>query len=179
MNSVRIHRCVKALVPFVVLAASYQAYPQTNASESPLTIVEGSLEEIRTKPRARILVVRPRVVDAGDAVMAVAEAVQAGQETERRQRRAYNVIAHELNKYMRKYRRIEPADDPSKADYVVAFNLIRYQWILGRVYASGEMFVVSSQPGVVRVLWRAKKEMLAEDAVKKLVSDMKVVHGIR
>lgn len=162
----------------VVMAATCHVSAQSGDSSSPLTIEQGTLEEIKTKRRARILVIRPRVVDATDAARQVAEAVHAGMVTDRRQRRAYNTIASALNSYIRKHGKIE-SGDPETAEYVVVFNMVRTQRILGWPYASGELFVVSHRAGVVRVLWRTDKEMIADDAVKKLIAALKVVHGVK
>jgi hypothetical protein len=176
MASRRFQIVTLTLVPLLgIIAVACPVFAQGDES---LTIEQGSLEEIKGKRRTRILVIRPRVVDATDPAGAVAEAVHAGKVTERRQRRAYNVIASALNQYMLKYGRIE-AGDAETAEYAVVFNMVRNQRILGWLYASGELFVVSHRAGVVRVLWRTNKEMIAEDAVKKLIAALKVVHGVK
>jgi hypothetical protein len=140
-----------------------------------------ALAEIKGKQRAKLLVIRSKVLDvSGDSSLAALEAVQTGEETERRQTHAFVVIARKLNKYLRKYKNMVAVSNHTDADYVIVFNLLRYRRILYTAFPSGELFVVAKDPaGKPRVIWRTEKEMLAEDAANKLIDAMKVVHGQR
>ena len=149
-----------------------------NSQSDPVT---GSLDEIRGKRRVHLLVIRSNTVDAsGDPAQVAVEAVREGRRTERRFRYTYATIGKKLNKYIREYQGISGVSDPTQADYVIVFNLLRYRRILNSVYPEGEMFVVSySPPAPARVLWRTEKEMLADDAAAKLVKALKGVNGQR
>lgn len=155
-------------------------YPQTRESEADDSPARGSLQEINDKRRAYILVIRSKVIDASDNARGASEAVKAGDRTEIRYRRVFNIIAKELNKYMRKHGSMTAAQDSFNADYVIVFNVTHYRRILDSIYPFGELFVIANQPsGETRVLWRTEKSMLPHDAIKKLVQAMKQVRGER
>ena len=146
---------------------------------SPLVL--GSLSEIRGKRRAHLLVMRSNTVNVGgDPAQVAVDAVRSGMRTERRLRYTFSVIGKKLNKYIRDYQLISGVGDPTQADFVIVFNLLRYRRILNSIYPEGEMYVVSyNAPGLARVLWQTEKQMLAEDAASKLVKALKEVNGLR
>jgi hypothetical protein len=170
-------KLLTALAPLLLAVATSDS--QTPQTATPSTI-QGSLYEIKEKPRAQLLIIRSAVLDASDPAKGAVDAVRAGQQTERRHRYPYAVIAKKLNDYIRKYGSLTDAEDAEHADYVIVFNLMRYRRILNSIYPSGEMYVISYRPpGPARVLWKTEKEMLAEDAVNSLIRALKIVHGQR
>ena len=168
---------VFTLVLLVLVAVPTRS--QTNETlASPPTVVEGSLDELRGKSRARLLVIRSSVIDVEGSAKSAADAVRAGEFTQRKYRRTFNTIAAVLNKYMNKHRTITGVNSSGAVDFVIVFNLVRYRQILNYVYPSGELYVIA-QPdeGPARLLWRTPKEMLAEDAAKKFVDALKQLYG--
>ena len=194
-NAIRIPKCadilygmIKSLLPAAVLAGtvflvSTQAWSQLPPQDlvRHSAPVSGSLEEIRGRRRAHLLVMRSNTVDASaDPAQVAVDAVRSGMRTERRFRYTFAVIGKKLNKYIRDYQVISGVGDPTQADFVIVFNLLRYRRILNSIYPEGEMYVVScNPPGPARVLWRTEKQMLAEDATSKLVKALKEVNGQR
>lgn len=149
--------------------------------ESP-AVAYGTLEEVRNKRLVRLLVIRPRTVDASDPTQgvpsAVVSAVTSGAETNPRLRWTHDLIARRLNKYIRKYRSMTAIPPGMEPDYIIVFHLLRYRVVLNGVYPSGEMYVVAYKPpGPPRVLWRTQKEMFEEDATKELLKALKAARG--
>ena len=127
---------------------------------------------------ARLLVIRPRTVSAGDPALGVAEAVRKRDVTERRLGRLHNAIAIMLHKYGQKDGSMTAARSPEQADYVVVFNLLQFKRTLNGVYPTGEMYLVAySEPGPPRVLWKTPKEMFYDDATKNLIKALKQSRG--
>lgn len=141
-----------------------------------------SLNEVRDKHRALLVVFRSRVVDASGGEGAIIEDVlKADPRPRGRFRWVYTQIARKLDKYKEKYRSLFPAEGLADADYVIYFNVVEFRRILDTVYPYGELFVIvkgspdESKPP--RVVWRAKKVLFAEDAIGNLIKELKAVRG--
>lgn len=157
------------------------AAPEQPAAEAPGRpgVAYGSLQEVRgTMMNARLLVIRPRTVHAGDAALGVTEAVRGRATTERRLSRLHNAIAKMLNKYIEKYGGMTATRSVEEADYVVVFNLLQFKRVLNDIYPTGEMYLVAyREPGPPRVLWKTPKEMFYDDATKNLIKALKQSRG--
>jgi len=148
------------------------------AKAESAAVTNGTLEELRDKRLVRLLVIRPRTVDAGDPTQGIASAVASGAETNPRLRWTYDLIARRLNKYIRKHRSMTAIPAGIEPDFVIVFNLLRYRVALNGIYPSGEMYVVTYKaPGPPRVHWRTGKEMFEEDATKELLKALKASRG--
>lgn len=143
-----------------------------------------ALVEIKDKQRVALLILKSSVVDAsGSDDRIIAEALAAEPREARRYRHAFGVIAQKLNQYIRKYRSLRPAYETAHADFIIYFRLVEYRRLLNGYYPYGELFVITNeQPEEMRspkLLWRSKKVMYAEDAVKDLIKELKQVRGER
>ena len=151
------------------------------AAQSP--VVEGnSLEEVRDKRSALLVVFKSRVLDVGDRERAIIDDVlKADPEPKGRYRWVYTQLAKKLNKYINKYNSLTPAHGLSDADYVIFFNVVEFRRILDTPYPYGELFViVKGSPEKLkppRVVWRARKVLVAEDAITDLIKDLKALRG--
>ncbi|HJY29516.1 MAG TPA: hypothetical protein VJ306_15915 [Pyrinomonadaceae bacterium] len=147
--------------------------------------IEGnSLEEVRDKRAALLVVFKSRVidVDVGDRERAIIDDVlKADPEPKGRYRWVYTQMAKKLNKYINKYNSLSPAKSLSEADYVIFFNVVEFRRILDTAYPYGELFViVKGSPEKLKpphVVWRARKVLVAEDAIGDLIKDLKTLRG--
>jgi|ERR1051325_7388421 hypothetical protein len=150
-------------------------------AQSP--VVEGnSLEEVRDKRNALLVVFKSRVLDVGDRERAIIDDVlKADPEPKGRYRWVYTQLARKLNKYINKYNSLSPAHALSDADYVIFFNVVEFRRILDTAYPYGELFViVKGSPEKLKpphVVWRARKVLFAEDAISDLIKDLKALRG--
>jgi hypothetical protein len=142
----------------------------------------GTISELRDKQRALLVVFRSRVVDAGNAERAIIEDVlKADAQPKGRYRFVYNELARKLNKYIRKYGSMGSAQNLADAEFVIFFNVVEFRRILNAVYPWGELFVIvkgspqESKPP--RIVWRARKMMVATDAIGDLVKALKALRG--
>ena len=161
------------LVLFCCLTANAQA---------PDIELGNSLEEVRDKRSALLVVYKSRVIDASDRERAIIEDVlKADPQPKGRYRWVYTQLAKKLNKYIHKYKSLSAASGLSEADYVIFFNVVEFRRILNTPYPFGELFViVKGSPETLtppRVVWRAKKVLFAEDAISDLIKDLKAVRG--
>ena len=168
---------MRVLAPAFVLF-----YCLTAAAQAPDVTLGNSLEEVRDKRNAILVVYKSRVIDAGDRERAIIEDVlKADPQPKGRYRWIYTQLAKKLNKYIDKYNSIRPARELSEADYVIFFNVVEVRRILNTPYPYGELFViVKGSPETLkppRVVWRAKKVLYAEDAIGDLIKDLKAVRG--
>ena len=170
---------MKAVTPiplFLLLCFSTMA-------QSPA--IEGnSLEEVRDKRAALLVVFKSRVinVDVSDRERAIIDDVlKADPEPKGRYRWVYTQMARKLNKYINKYNSLSPAKSLSEADYVIFFNVVEFRRILDTAYPYGELFViVKGAPEKLKpphVVWRARKVLVAEDAINDLIKDLKTLRG--
>ncbi|HWN09229.1 MAG TPA: hypothetical protein VNO50_08185 [Pyrinomonadaceae bacterium] len=152
------------------------------AETFPVEYWDGSLAEIKDKQSVALVIIRSSVLDAtGNDEPIIREALTAEPRLAPRHRFAYSLIARKLNQYIRKYRSLRPADQTSRADFILYFKLIEYRRMLNGVYPYGELFVIlNSKPettGSARIIWRTNKIVFAEDAIKALLRDLKQVRG--
>ena len=168
---------MKAVAPIVLLFLCCFS----TAAQQP--VADGnSLLEIRDKQKALLVVFKSRVIDASDSERGIIEDVlKADPQPAGRYRWVYGLMAKKLNKYIRKYKSLSAATELSEADYVIYFNVVEFRRILNRPYPYGELFViVKGSPETLRpprVVWRARKISLAEDAIGDLIKDLKAVRG--
>src|SRR5215212_433867 len=154
-----------------------------SAAAQTLDVADGnSLEEVRDKRNALLVVFKPRILDVSDRERAVIDDVlRANPEPKGRYRWVYSQLAKKLNKYIQKYKSLSAASGLSEADYVIFFNVVEFRRILNTPYPYGELFViVKGSPESLkppRVVWRAKKVLFAEDAISDLIKDLKAVRG--
>lgn len=169
---------MKVLTPTIlVLLLCFSA-----AAQEPDFIIGNSLEEVRDKHSALLVVYKSRVIDAGDREHAIIEDVlKADPKPKGPYRWVYTQLAKKLNKYIHKYKSLSAASGLSEADYVIFFNVVEFRRILNTRYPYGELFViVKGSPEMLkppRVVWRAKKVLYAEDAIGDLIKDLKAVRG--
>ena len=169
---------MRVLAPaLLILLFCFSAVAQT-----PDLADGNSLEEVRDKRNALLVVFKSRIIDAGDREGGIIDDVlHADPEPKGRYRWVYSQLARKLNKYMRKYRSLSAARGLSEADYVIFFNVVEYRRILNTPYPYGELFViVKGSPEELkppRVVWRAKKVLFAEDAIGDLIKDLKALRG--
>ena len=168
---------MKAPVPIaLIFILCFSVVAQSPVSEG------NSLEEIRDKQNALLLVFKSRVLDVQDRERAIIEDVlKADPEPKGRYRWVYTQLAKKLNKYINKYKSLSAVRELSDADYVIFFNVVEFRWILDTPYPYGELFViVKGSPANLkppRVVWRAKKILFAEDAIGNLIKDLKALRG--
>jgi hypothetical protein len=154
-----------------------------SAAAQTLDVADGnSLEEVRDKRNALLVVFKSRILDVSDRERAIIDDVlRANPEPKGRYRWVYSQLAKKLNKYIHKYRSLNAASELSEADYVIFFNVVEFRRILNTPYPYGELFViVKGSPETLkppRVVWRAKKVLFVEDAIDDLIKDLKAVRG--
>jgi hypothetical protein len=155
----------------------------SSAAQSPV-MESNSLAEVRDKRNALLVVFKSRVlnVDAEERERAIIDDVlKADPEPKGRYRWVYSQMARKLNKYISKYNSLTPARTLSEADYVIFFNVVEFRRILDTPYPYGELFViVKGSPEKLkppRVVWRARKVLVAEDAIGDLIKDLKTLRG--
>jgi hypothetical protein len=142
----------------------------------------GSLSEVGRMRRALTLVGRVTIMDASDPERAVVERALKGDPREnRRYRPAYNEIASVLNRYIRKYKSLTPAESVDEADFVIFFDLLEYRRILYDRYPFGVLYVIvkGAPDGATRphVVWRSRKVETADDATRELIKGLKPLRG--
>ncbi len=141
-----------------------------------------SLAEVRDKHSVLLVVFKSRVLDAGDREQSIIEDVlKADPQPKGRNRWVYSQLAAKLNKYIRKYKSLSAARELSEADYVIFFNVVEFRNILNTFYPYGELFViVKGSPETLKpphVVWKARKVLIAEDAIGDLIKDLKALRG--
>ena len=141
-----------------------------------------SLSEIRDKQNALLVVFKSQVLDANDRERSIIEDVlKADPEPKGRYRWVYSQLARKLNKYIRKYKSLTAAPGLAEADYVIFFNVVEFRRILNTPYPYGELFVIVKGSPDARqpphIVWRAKKMLIAEDAIGDLIRELKAVRG--
>lgn len=141
-----------------------------------------SLDEVRDKHSALLVVFKSNVLDVSDRERAIIDDVlKADPNPKGRYRWVYSQLARKLNKYIEKYKSLTAARELSAADYVIFFNVVEFRTILNTRYPYGELFViVKGSPETLRpprVVWRARKVLNAEDAIGDLIRDLKAVRG--
>ena len=168
---------MKVLTPTLLLLVLFlSATAQAPVDEA------NSLEEVRDKHSALLVVFKSNVLDVSDRERAIIDDVlKADPNPKGRYRWVYSQLARKLNKYIEKYKSLTAARELSAADYVIFFNVVEFRTILNTRYPYGELFViVKGSPETLkppRVVWRARKVLYAEDAIGDLIRDLKAVRG--
>jgi hypothetical protein len=181
-------RCTKGfrlfLLPLIALALcpALSTGQADSAQEQIKSVVTGSLKELKDSRRVILMVRRSNVVDSrGQASAILKEVYSEDAATRVRYPRLFNLLARQLNNYMKRYQSITAVKDVSEADFIVLFNLIEYRRPLGFSYPYGEMFVilnnrVSGKPP--QIVWKTRKSPVwAEDAIKDFIRELKAVRG--
>jgi len=179
LDLIRVH---KTLLPACAALVTLLSCLNAAAQNAPASNHAGSLSELLDKERALLVVFKSRVVDANNDERAIIDDVlKADPKPKGRYSWVYNDLARKLNKYIRKYQSITPATDLADAEYVIFFNVVEFRRILNAVYPYGELFViVKGSPQDLkppRIVWRAKKVLVAADAIGDLIKDLKTVRG--
>lgn len=170
---------MKTVIPILLVFFIY--FPA--AAQEPVSVNDANtLEEVRDKRSALLVVFKSRVLDVSDREGAIIEDVlKADPSPSGRFRWVYSQLARKLNNYIRKYRSLHAANELSEADYVIFFNVVEFRRILNTFYPVGELFViVKGSPETQkppRIVWRAKKMLIAEDAIGALIKDLKTIRG--
>jgi hypothetical protein len=175
---------MKAVAPIlIVFLAWFSAVAQESVREGEGVLPDGnSLSEVRDKRNALLIVFKSRVLDVSDREHAIIEDVlKADPQPKGRYRWVYTQLAKKLNNYIEKYRSLSAAKELSEADYVIFFNVVEFRRILNTPYPYGELFVIvkgsPEQLKPPRVVWKAKKVLFAEDAIRDLIKDLKALRG--
>jgi len=152
------------------------------AQEAPASNHVGSLSELRDKRRALLVVFKSRVINVNNDDRPIIDDVLKGDRTARgRYAWVYNDLSNKLNKYINKHGSMLPARNLADAEYVIFFNVVEFRRILNALYAYGELFViVKGSPKDLkppRIIWRAKKVLIATDAIGDLIKDLKTLRG--
>ncbi|PWT92747.1 MAG: hypothetical protein C5B55_05750 [Blastocatellia bacterium] len=166
-------------VTFVVAnsAAAQIATPIARTDHS-----QNSLNELRDKHSALLIVLRSAIVNADDNEREIIEMVlRSDPHPSGRLQWVYTTISKRLNRYMQKYGSLTAARDLSNADYVIFFNLLEYRRILDTTYPYGELFViVKGVPELQippRIIWRSRKVLYSADAIGDLIHELKLLRG--
>jgi hypothetical protein len=187
---IRISKWPSLIVLFALCAcAAVSTRAQARLAENGhASVARGSLEEIRDKRAALLIVGRSFAVDARAPAEVSAEDVRSALETMRVRKNlnAYRVIATKLNKYARRYGTLNPVETREDAEFIIVFKIMQEHRSLidGQPYSYGKMFVVTRGGGDgenrPRLIWQSKGEMsLADNAVGELIHALKAVRGER
>jgi hypothetical protein len=181
---------MRYLLPLLFLSLTSGSSPQSppggqsdNSADSGGGVaVTGSLAELKNRRRVLLLVRRSTVVDSrGGADALLQEAYAAGAAgAPLRYPRIYNSLAQHLNRYMNKYQSISAARSVPEAEFIVFFNLLEFRRLLGYPYPYGELFVILNDTANghhPRVIWKTRKTLWVEDAVRDLIRDLRTVRG--
>lgn len=166
-----------------MVGSCFSAMAQEQAPAASTAGQGGSLAEVRDKRKALLVVFKSRVVDVSDDSerVIIDDVLKADPEPKGRYRWVYTQLAKKLNKYIQKYKSLSAARQLADADYVIFFNVVEFRRILNSSYPYGELFViVKGSPETLkppRVVWRAKRVLLADDAIGDLIKELKAVRG--
>ena len=167
-----------ALVLLIYLSAMAQA-PGSEGSPVP----SNSLAEVRDMRNFLLVVFKSRVLDVSDRERAIIQDVLKADPAipQGRYRWIYMQLARKLNKYIQKHRSLSAATELAQADYVILFNVVEFRRILYTYYPYGELFVIAKgSPEKLkppRIVWKAKKMLIPEDAIGELIKDLKTARG--
>ncbi|HXC72361.1 MAG TPA: hypothetical protein VN644_20405 [Pyrinomonadaceae bacterium] len=174
---------MKALFPAaLVLLMCFCVMAQAPAGDDATAGTANSLAEVRDMHNALLVVFKSRVLDVNDRERAIIQDVlKADPIPQGRYRWVYMQLASRLNKYIRKYKSLSAATELADADYVIYFNVVEFRRILYTYYPYGELFViVKGSPEKLkppRIVWRARKMLIADDAIGELIKDLKAARG--
>jgi hypothetical protein len=173
---------MKAFFPTaLVLLMCFSAMAQSPGNEGA-PVATNSLAEIRNMQNALLVVFKSNVLDVSDREHTIIQDVlKANPIPQGRYRWVYMQLARKLNNYIRKYKSLSAATELAEADYVIFFNVVEFRRILYTYYPYGELFViVKGSPEKLkppRIVWRARKMLIADDAIGELIKDLKAARG--
>jgi hypothetical protein len=180
----------KILLLCFILCCAGVGLAQEKSVEGEGEALEGSLLEVKGKPRVLLLVGRSSIVDCRDMAQSImAEAARPENKTYRGYAEAYETIAQKLSAYGEKYKSLSLVEDAQSADFIVVFQLLRLRRnvmpqrgpLPEPLYPFGELFVIVNEPSAqprARIIWRSKKELMwVKDAVRDLINELKAVRG--
>jgi hypothetical protein len=174
---------MKALYPTtLVLLTCFSAMAQVPAGEGARVAPTNSPAEIRNMQNAMLVIFQSRVLDVSDREGTIIQDVlKADPVPQGRYRWVYTQLARKLNKYIQKYRSLSAASRLAEADYVIFFNVVEFRRILYTYYPYGELFVIAKgSPEKLkppRIVWKARKMLIPEDAIGELIKDLKAARG--
>lgn len=175
---------MKALFPTaLVLLICFSAMAQEPAGEGAPVATTNSLSEVRGMRNFLLVVFKSRVLDVSDRERAIIQDVLKADPAlpQGRYRWIYMQLARKLNKYIRKYRSLNAATELAEADYVILFNVVEFRRVLYTYYPYGELFVIAKgspeKQKPPRIVWKAKKMLIPEDAIGELIKDLKAARG--
>jgi hypothetical protein len=181
---------MRYLLPLLFVALTSSRSPQgppggqsDNSADSGGGVgvaVPGSLAELKNRRRVLLLVRRSTVVDSRGGADALLQEAYGAAGAPLRYPRIYNLLAQHLNRYMNKYQSISAARSVPDAEFIIFFNLLEYRRPLGHPYPYGELFVILNDTANghrPRVIWKTRKSLWVEDAVKDLIRDLRTVRG--
>ena len=167
------------MLPLIVILLSCL---NVAAQDAPASNHAGSLSEVRGMQRALLVVFKSRVIDVSNDERPIIDDVLKGDRTPKgRFAWVYNDLAGKLNKYINKHGSMLPARNLADAEYVIFFNVVEFRRILNAPYAYGELFVIvkglPQDRKPPRIVGRAKKVLVATDAIGDLIKDLKRLRG--
>ena len=158
------------------------------ASASPLQMVQedlpASVAELKESQRVALLIKKSSVINASQSDDPIIDEVLHSDLRESlKHRYVYRLIGRKLNSYMRKYRTLRAVNEIAEADFIVYFKLVEYRRQLNGVYPYGELFIIANpaqnESRPARIVWKTKKVMFAEDAIKEFVKELRRVRQER
>ena len=180
-------RALHSVGMFAILFAcsGSEAFSQNPRTVTPLPRTEqtdSSLDELRHKRIALLVVLRTGIVNASDNERAIIDMVLRADPVPRgRFQWVYGTMSKKLNRYIRRYGSLTAASDLSEAEFVIFFNLLEYRQILDTTYPFGELFViVKGVPELripPRVIWRSRKVLESTDAINEFIRELKLLRG--
>lgn len=174
-----------AVIVVLIGCSPSETFAQNSKTVTPLARAdqaESSLEELRDKRSALLVVLRAGLVNASDNERAIIDMVLKADPTPRgRLQWVYGTISKKLNHYIRKYESLSAANSLGDADFVVFFNLLEYRRILDTSYPYGELFIIAKGLPELRipprVIWRSRKVLDSTDAISEFIRELKLLRG--
>ena len=139
----------------------------------------GSLMDIKDKRRMLLMASRSYVIDSRGSARSVLNEIYKIEQSAHPPRHvaAINIIAKQLNKYIRKYHSMRSVERVVEADFIIVFKVVRDQ----RFFIEGEMFVIKNptrEDPHPRIVWQTKNDRASpEGAVKAFIKGLKIVRG--
>ena len=170
-----------ALICLIAFALPASSQERSRAARSVL--LQSPLSSLKDKRRALILIGKNPFFYADDVEDSIIEEAYRAdpKDSQEVDYRSYAVMAYHLNRHIRERRSMTAVERMAEADIVLYFNLLEYrEWLTGH-YPYGELYVIlTSGDGSAerpRVVWRTKKVMMAVDAIKAFIRDLRRARG--
>jgi len=174
-----------ATIAVLIGCFASEAFAQNSKTVTPLARAdqtESSLDELRDKRSALLVVLRAGIVNASDNERAIIDMVLKADPAPRgRLQWVYGTLSKKLNRYIHRHESLSAANDLGDADFVIFFNLLEYRRILDTTYPYGELFIiVKGLPELripPRVIWRSRKVLDSTDAIGEFIRELKLLRG--